>query len=71
MFRRMEENKEKEQSKFDVNMSDSLDTNIHPPNSQTIAAERFQEISSPYSVAALLAAAELDEELSSHGDEPN
>ena len=42
-----------------------MDYSFEAPSvgSQTSAAEKFQQIASPFSVAALLAAAELDEEL--------
>ena len=53
-----------------MQLNNGFDASINSINSQTVAAEKFQQISSPFSVAALLAAAELDEELASHSDEP-
>ena len=53
----------------DLNLNNGFDTSINSINSQTAAAEKFQQISSPFSVAALLAAAELDEELAAHSDD--
>ena len=60
-----------EHPKFDTNLGNEIENGINTSSSTSTAAEKFQEVSSPYSVAALLAAAELDEELSSHGDEQN
>ena len=60
-----------EHPKFDTNLGNEIENGINTSSSTSTAAEKFQEISSPYSVAALLAAAELDEEQSSHGDEQN
>ena len=51
-----------------VNLSGNFDENAHSSSSQPTASEKFQQISSPCSVAALLAAAELDEELDTSGD---
>ena len=51
-----------------VNLSGNFDENAHSSSSQPTASEKFQQISSPFSVAALLAAAELDEELDTSGD---
>ena len=50
-------------------LDNDYETNSISINSQASAAEKFQQISSPFSVAALLAAAELDEEVASE-DEP-
>ena len=61
----------KEHPEFDTNLGNEIENGINTSSSTSTAAEKFQEISSPYSVAALLAAAELDEELSSHGDDQN
>ena len=52
----------------EVNFSGNFDENAHSSSSQPTASEKFQQISSPFSVAALLAAAELDEELDTSGD---
>ena len=52
----------------EVNLSGNFDENAHSSSSQATASEKFQQISSPFSVAALLAAAELDEELDTSGD---
>ena len=52
----------------EVNLSGNFDENAHSSSSQPTASEKFQQISSPFSVAALLAAAELDEELDTSGD---
>ena len=52
----------------EVNLSGHFDENAHSSSSQATASEKFQQISSPFSVAALLAAAELDEELDTSGD---
>ena len=52
----------------EVNLSGNFDENVHSSSSQATASEKFQQISSPFSVAALLAAAELDEELDTTGD---
>jgi len=51
----------------EVNISGNFDENVHSSSSQATASEKFQQISSPFSVAALLAAAELDEELDTSG----
>ena len=71
VFRKLKEGKEsgKCHPKFDISLENEIDTNVNTSAAPVTAAEKFQEISSPYSVAALLAAAELEEELSSHDDE--
>ena len=71
VFRKLKEGKENKKchSKFDISLENEIDANVNTSAVPVTAAEKFQEISSPYSVAALLAAAELEEELSSHDDE--
>ena len=71
VFRKLKEGKENEKChpKFDISLENEIDANVNTSAVSFTAAEKFQEISSPYSVAALLAAAELEEELSSHDDE--
>ena len=65
-FRKCKVKTEECSEEDEIHLNNSFDTSMNSISSQTAVAEKFQQISSPFSVAALLAAAELDEELTSH-----